>query len=60
MLASDEAQIDLDDFIYYLLVEKMSEQASAAQLLLYYRVVGDTAVVDRVFHDLQDIDKALK
>ena len=25
-----------------------------------YRVVDDTAIVDRMFHDLQDIDKALK
>ena len=97
---TEEAKSDLDDFIYYLLVEKMSEQAAQAVLddayetidklaevagslqlmedpyfselgyrkirfqrhnyYFVYRVVDHIAIVDRMFHDLQDIDKALK
>lgn len=95
---SVEVQNDLDNFVYYLLVEKFNEQAAIALLddydktvdlladlagtlkplddpelsnyrkirllkhnyYLLYRIQGNIAVVDRIFHDLQDIDKAMK
>ena len=97
---SDEVLQDLDNFVYYLFVEKMNEQAARALLddydetidqlstvagrlriledpefaameyrkirlqrhnyYLIYRVVDEKAVVYRMFHDLQDLDKALK
>lgn len=99
-MVSDDVLRDLDNFVYYLFVEKMNEQAANAILADYdetidklttvagrlilledpefagkgyrkirlqrhnyylvYRVVEDTAVVYRMFHDLQDLDKALR
>ncbi|MBQ7563797.1 MAG: type II toxin-antitoxin system RelE/ParE family toxin [Lachnospiraceae bacterium] len=98
VLATEDVQADLDNFVYYLLVEKLNEQAAAALLndyddtieelknvagslkdlqdpdlqeykkirlryhnyFLLYRLDGNVAVVERMFHDLQDLDKALK
>ena len=97
VLIAEDVQNDLDNFVYYLLVEKLNEQAATALLddydetidelakiagslkklddpelseyrkirlrrhdyYLLYRIVGDTVVVDRMFHDLQDLDKAM-
>ena len=100
VLVSDDVLQDLDNFVYYLLVEKLNEQAANAVLedydetidilatvagrlklledpefaekgyrkirfqrhnyYLIYRIVEDSAVVYRMFHDLQDLDKALR
>lgn len=100
VIVTADAKDDLDNFVYYLLVEKMNSQAASAVLddydktidklsevagrlkyledpeladigyrkirlkshnyYLIYRVVGDTAVVYRMFHDLQDLDQALR
>ena len=98
VITTDDVQIDLDNFVYYLLVEKLNDQAATALLADYdetvdelaniagslkplddpdlseyrkirlkrhdyyllYRLVNDMAIVDRMFHDLQDLDKALK
>lgn len=98
IMITDDVQNDLDNFVYYLLIEKMNEQAAKAILhdydetidalsnvagslknledpelscyrkigfrrhdyYLLYRVLGDTVIVDRMFHDLQDLDKAMK
>ena len=98
MIVTEDVQNDLDNFVYYLLVEKLNEQAAKAVLddydetidelekvagslkpsddselseyrkirlrrhdyYLLYRLEGDTAVVDRMFHDLQDLDEAMK
>lgn len=99
VIVTDDVERDLDNFVYYLLVEKMSDQAASALLddydetiivlskvagslkllddpelaaegyrkirlrrhnyYLLYRLDGDLAVVDRMFHDLQDLDKAM-
>ncbi|MBR3307217.1 MAG: type II toxin-antitoxin system RelE/ParE family toxin [Lachnospiraceae bacterium] len=98
VVVTDNVQNDLDNFVYYLLVEKLNEQAASALLADYdetieelskvagslrtiedpdlseyrkmrlrwhdyyllYRINGDTVIVDRMFHYLQDLDKALK
>ena len=98
VLATSDVQKDLDNFVYYLLVEKLNEQAAKAVLedydetinelaniagtlkqledpqlneyrkirlrrhdyYLLYRLDNDTAIVDRMFHDLQDLDRAMK
>ncbi len=98
VIATDDVQKDLDNYVYYLLVEKLNEQAATALIddydetvdelakvagslkqledpdlvkyrkirlrrhnyYLLYRLEGDTVVIDRMFHDLQDLDKALK
>ena len=97
---TEDVEQDLDNYVYYLLVEKMNDQAATALLddydetidelakvagnlkllddeelraegyrkirlrrhsyYLLYRVEGNTATVDRMLHDLQDIDKAMK
>ena len=92
VVVSDDVQDDLDNFVYYLLVEKLNRQAAKAVLddydetieelskvagilrpledldlrdyrkirlrrhnyYLLYRICGDLAIVDRMFHDLQD------
>ncbi|MBR5970683.1 MAG: type II toxin-antitoxin system RelE/ParE family toxin [Lachnospiraceae bacterium] len=97
VIITEEVQDDLDNFVYYLLVEKMNEQAARAVLedydetvdelaliagslktledpalsgyrkirlrrhhyYLIYHLQEDTAIVDRMFHDLQDLDKAM-
>ena len=96
--ATEDVQNDLDRFVYYLLVEKLNNQAAKAVLddydetieelsaiagslkpledpdlsnyrkirfkrhnyYLLYRIQGDIAIIDRMFHDLQDIDNALQ
>ena len=98
VIVTSDVQTDLDNFVYYLLVEKLNEQAARAVLddydetvdrlaevagslkpledpqlneyrkirlrwhdyYLLYRIEDDTAIVDRMFHDLQDLDKAMK
>ena len=98
VITTEDVQNDLDNFVYYLLSEKLNEQAAKALLedydetidklsevagslkkledpdlceyrkirlrrhdyYLLYRLKGDTAIVDRMFHDLQDLDKAMK
>lgn len=98
VVATEDVQNDLDRFVYYLLVEKLNNQAAKAVLddydetieelsniagslkpledpdlskyrkirfrrhnyYLLYRIQEDIAIIDRMFHDLQDIDKALK
>jgi len=98
VVVTDDVQDDLDNFVYYLLVEKLNRQAAKAVLddydetieelskvagtlkplddlelgdyrkirlrrhnyFLLYRLCGDTAIVDRMFHDLQDIDGLMK
>ena len=98
VITTNDVQNDLDNFVYYLLVEKLNDQAAIALLddydetvdelanvagslkilddpdlseyrkirlrrhdyYLLYRLENDTAIVDRMFHDLQDLDKALK
>ncbi len=98
VIVTDDVQNDLDNFVYYLLVEKLNEQAAKALLddydasidrlsevagalkqlddselsdyrklrlkkhnyYLLYRIVGKNVIVDRMFHDLQDLDKAMK
>ena len=98
VITTEDVQNDLDNFVYYLLVEKLNEQAAVAVLddydetieelakvagmmktledpelgeyrkirlrrhdyYLLYRLKEDVAVVDRMFHDLQDLDKAMK
>ena len=100
VIETDDVQVDLDNFVYYLLVEKCSDQAANALIsdydetidllatmagslkllddpefaaegfrkirlrkhdyYLIYGLEGDKAVVYRMLHDLQDIDKALK
>lgn len=98
VIATNDVQQDLDNFVYYLLVEKLNEQAAKAVLddydetieelanvagtlrqledpqlneyrkirlrrhdyYLLYRLDNDSAIVDRMFHDLQDLDKAMK
>ena len=98
VFVTEDAQNDLDNFVYYLLVEKLNEQAADALLkdydetidalsrvagalrtledqdlidyrkirlkrhnyYLLYRLVADKAIVDRMFHDLQDLDRAMK
>ena len=98
VIATSDVQQDLDNFVYYLLVEKLNEQAAKAVLddydetieelanvagtlklledpqlneyrkirlrrhdyYLLYRLDNNTAIVDRMFHDLQDLDKAMK
>ena len=100
VISTRSVEQDLDNFVYYLLVVKLNDQAAIALLddydetidelskvagslkeledpelvkegyrkirlrrhsyYLLYRLQGDTAVVDRMFHDLQDLDKAMK
>ena len=98
VVATEDVQNDLDRFVYYLLVEKLNNQAAKAVLddydetiaelaniagslkpledpdlsdyrkirfrrhnyYLLYRIQEDIAIIDRMFHDLQDIDKAMK
>ncbi len=98
VVVTEDVQNDLDNFVYYLLVEKLNDQAANALLddydetldelvnvagslksledlelmeyrkirlrrhdyYLLYRLEGESAVVDRMFHDLQDLDKAMK
>ena len=98
VIVTEDVEQDLDNYVYYLLVEKMNDQAATALLDDYdetivelakvagslklfddeelraegYRkirfrrhsyylfVEGNTATVDRMLHDLQDIDKAMK
>ena len=98
VVVTDDVQDDLDNFVYYLLVEKLSRQAAKAVLddydetieelskvagalkpledleltdyrkirlrrhnyYLLYRLCGDTVIVDRMFHGLQDIDRVMK
>lgn len=100
VIVTEDVEQDLDNYVYYLLVEKMNDQAATALLddydetivelakvagslkllddeelraqgyrkirlrrhnyYLLYRVEGDIATVDRMLHDLQDIDKAMK
>ena len=100
LIIADDLQDDLDDFVYYLLIEKMSIQAANALLddyvqtvealksvagslrilddpkyaemgyrkirfrnhnyYLIYTVEERTVTVLRMFHDLQDMDGALK
>ena len=98
VIVTEDVQNDLDNYVYYLLAEKLNEQAARALLddydetvdilsgiagslrnledpelsmykkirlqrhdyYLLFRIVDDYAIVDRMFHDLQDIDKALK
>ena len=98
VVVTEDVRHDLDNYIYYLLVEKLSEQAARAVLddydetvdeladiagslkhledpelseyrkirlqrhdyYLLYRIEGDTAIIDKMFHDLQDLDKAMK
>ena len=45
VVVTEDVQIDLDNFVYYLLVEKLNKQAAMALLEGY---------------DLQDFDGALK
>lgn len=97
VLATEDVQNDLDNFVYYLLVEKLNEQAAEALIddyeetvqeleivagsiknledpelceyrkirfrrhnyYLLYRIVDDVAIIDRMFHDLQDIDRVM-
>ena len=97
VIVTEDVQTDLDNFVYYLLVEKLSEQAAKALLddydetieelakvagalklfenpelsdyrkirlrrhdyYLLYRVRDNDAIVDRMFHDLQDLDRAM-
>ena len=94
VIATDDAEADLDEFVFYLLCEKCNRQAaenliedyletiedlslSAGSLKLdddekcaalgyhrihfkkhryfmLFRLEGDTAIIDRIFHDLQD------
>ena len=98
VISTEDVQNDLDNFVYYLLVEKLNEQAAKALLddydetveelskiavslkpledpdlneykkirlrrhdyYLLYRLEETTAIIDRMFHDLQDLDKAMK
>ena len=98
VVVTEDVQNDLDNFVYYLLVEKLNDQSANALLddydetldelvnvagslksledpelmeyrkirlrrhdyYLLYRLEGESAVVDRMFHDLQDLDKAMK
>ena len=98
VIASLDAQNDLDNFIYYILTEKLNEQAAIALLddydetvaelskiagslkpleddelkeyrkirlrrhnyYLLYRIEGYVAIIDRMFHDLQDLDGVMK
>ena len=98
VIVTEDVQNDLDNFVYYLLVEKLNEQAATALLddydetiselgniagalkplddpelshyrkirlkrhdyYMLYRLENGTAVIDRMFHDLQDLDKVLK
>jgi plasmid stabilization system protein ParE len=97
-ISTEDVQNDLDNFVYYLLVEKLNVQAAKAVLddydetveelsqvagmlkalddpelseyrkirlrrhdyYLIYRLEGEFAIIDRMFHDLQDLDKALE
>lgn len=98
VLATEDVKRDLDNFIYYILVEKLNEQAAKALLddyvetvnelaicagtlkplddmelanyrkirlrrhnyYLLYRIENDIAIIDRMFHDLQDLDRIFK
>ena len=98
VISTEDVQNDLDNYVYYLLVEKLNEQAANALLIDYdetvdklsevagtlknledseldeyrkirlrrhnyyllYRIVDNTVYIDRMFHDLQDLDKAMK
>ena len=100
VLATDDVEEDLSEFVGYLLYEKMSEQAAAAVIADYddtlvqlgkvagslkivdnphlaafgyrrinflrhkyyflYRVTGDIAIVDGMYHYLQDQNNIMK
>ena len=98
IIATEDVEQDLDNYVYYLLVEKMNDQAATALLddydetieelstvagmlkpleeaqlscfrkirlrrhdyYLIYHLSGNDVIIDRMFHDLQDLDKALK
>lgn len=100
VLATDDVEEDLSEFVRYLLFEKMNEQAADAVITDYddtldqlegvagslkivdnprlavlgyrrinflrhryyflYRVVEDTAIVDGMYHDLQDPDNIMR
>ena len=100
VLATDDVEEDLSEFVQYLLFEKMSEQAAEAVLEDYdetldelervagslklvdnprlaklgyrrinfkrhryyflYRIAGDTAIVDAMYHELQDPDNVMR
>ena len=100
VIATDRVQENLDDYVYYLLMEKQNEQAADSLVkdyedtverlkkvagslklidnprygeagyrkirflrhdyYLIYRVEDNTAIIYRMLHDLQDMDKALQ
>ena len=100
VLATDDVEEDLSEFVQYLLFEKMSDQAADAVLKDYdetldelervagslklvdnprlaklgyrrinfkrhryyflYRIVGNTAIVDAMYHELQDPDNVMR
>lgn len=100
VLATDDVEEDLSEFVQYLLFDKMSEQAANAVLEDYdetldeleivagslktvdnprlaklgyrrinfkrhryyflYRVEGDTAIVDAMYHELQDPNNVMR
>ena len=56
VLATEDVQADLDNFVYYLLVEKLNEQAAAALLNDYDDTIEELKNVAGSLKDLQDPD----
>ena len=63
VVITSDAEADLEGFIRYLLFEKKSNQAALNFLshdyFLLYRIEGDTAIVDNIFHELQDYENKI-
>ena len=66
VVITSDAEKDLDSFIHYLLFEKKNEQAASSVLdqhhryFMLFRLVNNLAIVDNIFHELQDYESFIK
>ena len=57
VVVTPDAESDMNAFLDYLFYSKQNVQAvhlHRHRYFMMYRLEGETAIVDRVFHDLQD------
>ena len=71
VVITSDAEKDLDSFIHYLLFEKKNEQAASSVLddfektkqilsVVAGRLVNILAILDNIFHELQDYESFIK
>ena len=54
VVTTDEVEFDLDNFVYYLLVKKMNEQAANAVLDDFDETVDELAIIASSLKPLED------